>query len=52
MEEAGDSSIASESEEEPDSEQCGTANPHSLNQKTSSGMWKLFICIFNKLTQL
>ncbi|VVB05952.1 unnamed protein product [Arabis nemorensis] len=45
MEEAGDSSVASESEEEPsddseeesDSEQCGTANPHSLNQKTSSG---------------
>ncbi|KFK34945.1 hypothetical protein AALP_AA5G214200 [Arabis alpina] len=44
MEEAGDNSIASESEEEPsdseeesDSEQCGTANPRSLNQKTSSG---------------
>lgn len=52
MEESGDNSIAtdseeepsdseeevSDSEEEPGSEQFGTTNPRSLNQKTRGGM--------------
>ena len=45
MEESGDNLVETESEEEPsdseeepDSAQCGTTNPRSLNQKTSGGM--------------
>jgi condensin complex subunit 1 len=44
MEESGDNLVETESEEEPsdseeepDSAQCGTTNPRSLNQKTSGG---------------